>query len=179
LTEFVYHFHNADMNPLVGRYVKALRQERNWSQQKLAHEARLSPNTIRKIERGMKRPPRTATLDRIAKVFHLTTRQLYQGPKGIVATDPQLAGLNYEDVEIARQYHDAPTKLRTQIQVLLVEGTQGETMQILQRLATLSREMIASLLTLGHEAVPPVQETGSQPSTVAQRPQKPIARKTS
>jgi len=174
LTFFIYHAQNADMHPVVGRYVKELRQKRDWSQEQLADKAKISTNTLRKIERGMKRPPRTETLDRIAKAFHMTLEQLFQGPRGLQATDPKLVGMNEEDLDVARRYHDAPTKLRHEVLLLLAEGLHGDRLRVLTRFQTLGPELREAWLTAADEL-----PDGPPSTATPARPRKSTIRKTS
>lgn len=56
--------------------IKKLRREKQWTQQKLAKEAGLSPNTIAKIEQGGSLKVRIDTVVKIADVFDVSIDEL-------------------------------------------------------------------------------------------------------
>ena len=61
-----------------GKRVAALRQKRNMTQDQLADKAKLSIDTIGKIERGL-RWARLTTLHQLAKGLGTTTDDLFKG----------------------------------------------------------------------------------------------------
>lgn len=58
-----------------GRRIKQLRDERDWSQAGLSHEADLDPGYIGKVERGEINPGLTY-IHAIAKAFKITLSEL-------------------------------------------------------------------------------------------------------
>jgi XRE family transcriptional regulator, regulator of sulfur utilization len=61
-----------------GKNVAAMRQKRNMTQDQLADKAKLSIDTIGKIERGL-RWARLTTLHQLAKGLGVTTDELFRG----------------------------------------------------------------------------------------------------
>ncbi|MCG2711083.1 MAG: helix-turn-helix transcriptional regulator [Candidatus Omnitrophica bacterium] len=61
---------------MLAKKVKALRNKKGWSQQKLAQEAGLSFNAITKIEQGKALHPTLKTLTKLADVFNITLDEL-------------------------------------------------------------------------------------------------------
>lgn len=64
-----------DIRKQVGLNIKRLRQEKGWSQEKLAFETELHRTYISGLERGV-RNPTIVVLAKIAKVFAVPTREL-------------------------------------------------------------------------------------------------------
>ncbi len=64
-----------DIRKQVGLNIKRLRQEKGWSQEKLAFETELHRTDISGLERGV-RNPTIVVLAKIAKVFAVPTREL-------------------------------------------------------------------------------------------------------
>lgn len=60
--------------------LRALREERGWSQERLARRARLSVRTVARIERG-KGAPSMATANKLAKALGVTIDDLLQPPE--------------------------------------------------------------------------------------------------
>ncbi|MCM8788075.1 MAG: helix-turn-helix domain-containing protein [Candidatus Omnitrophica bacterium] len=56
--------------------LKKLRQQKGWSQEKLAHEAGISYQTLIKIERGYIKNPKLETLIKIAKALKVSLEDL-------------------------------------------------------------------------------------------------------
>ena len=54
---------------MLSKRLKALRKEKDWSQQKLAEKTGLSFNAITKIEQGLAKHPTLKTLVKIADAF--------------------------------------------------------------------------------------------------------------
>lgn len=63
------------MVDLIGKRIKKLRIERNFTQQDLAHQINVSKNTISLYETG-KKYPSLITLCKIAAIFNVTTDYL-------------------------------------------------------------------------------------------------------
>lgn len=72
---------NATCLKKLGQRVRALRQERGWSQETLAAKAELHPSYIGSVERG-KRNLSLLSLDKLATAFGLSSAQLLASPPG-------------------------------------------------------------------------------------------------
>jgi transcriptional regulator with XRE-family HTH domain len=73
----------------VGTRVKALREERGWSQRALAQHLQVSSSTIAKYEAGVHTPP-LGVLVRLAAVLDVTLDQLAGRGDLAPVTDPRL-----------------------------------------------------------------------------------------
>lgn len=65
---------NAAMS--IGQVIRALRLERDLTQEELALEAEVAPSNISRIERG-ERQPTGALLNRLAKALNVSVSQIY------------------------------------------------------------------------------------------------------
>lgn len=65
----------------IGQIIRALRQEMEWSQERLAHEADLDTSEVSRFERGQRRLP-TTKLEVIAKALGTTPAALYAMAEG-------------------------------------------------------------------------------------------------
>jgi len=109
-----------DVRKRIGGRLKALRNQQHLDQIEVASLAGVSTGTLQTIERGI-RKNRGENIAKVAKVFGTTLKALAQQEQ-IDPTDALLAGLNREDFEIARAYHEATSTVRHQAaQVLLRE----------------------------------------------------------
>ena len=61
---------------MLAKRVKEFRNQKGWSQQKLAEETRLSFNTITKIEQGVGDSPTLKTLLKLADAFGIGIDEL-------------------------------------------------------------------------------------------------------
>jgi len=61
---------------MLAKRLKELRKKAGWSQQKLAEEARLSYNTVTKIEQGAATMPTIQTMIKIADAFKISLDEL-------------------------------------------------------------------------------------------------------
>lgn len=69
----------------IGRRVRQLREDRGWSQSKLAREAKTNQNVISRVELGIV-VPSLPTLEKIAEAFGLGLGDLFNGePKVAVS----------------------------------------------------------------------------------------------
>lgn len=59
----------------IGKIIKALREEKDWTQDKLAEESELPQSHISRLEKG-KHSPSRRTLERIAKALGVDLREL-------------------------------------------------------------------------------------------------------
>ncbi len=120
---------NAAMNKAVGRRVKRLRQEKEWTQAELATRAGVTTNTLRGLERGTL-ATRWPKIQRIAKALGRTPESLLGDDDPIKPTDALLQGLTREDLQIARLFHDATTPVRTRALALLQHPDTDIAMQL-------------------------------------------------
>ena len=67
---------------MIGKNIKALRQKRKLSQEKLARLTDISLNTLTKIESGFTKRPSIQTIHKIAKVLVVSLDELVEGRKG-------------------------------------------------------------------------------------------------
>jgi hypothetical protein len=102
---------------------------------------------------------RLETLKRLATTLKVHVRRLFEEPGTAHPGDARIRGLNDEDFQIARAFHDAPTQLRQRIAGLLSDGERDDVMAISKRLQRFSSEdisIIAGLITeleRAHETV--------------------------
>ncbi len=93
----------------IGREVRRLREERGWSQAKLAAGADMAVSGISQIETGV-RSPSAATLRKLARAFGVEVADLFpkaQAPlpledvgRGIIAAEARGSGILYSEFEI-------------------------------------------------------------------------------
>ena len=74
-------------------------------------KARITPNTLRALERGAQHP-NPETIDRIARLLGTTAPAITNGKRTIDHSDPLLADLNDEDLEVAQAFHHAPMRVK-------------------------------------------------------------------
>jgi len=74
-------------------------------------KARITPNTLRALERGAQHP-NPETIDRIARLLGTTAPAITNGKRAIDHSDPLLADLNDEDLEVAQAFHHAPMRVK-------------------------------------------------------------------
>lgn len=87
------------------------RHQLQWSRRHLAREAGLSVNAVRGFEKGQ-RMTRTATVNKILLAMKTTRTEMLARPP---VTDARAIGLNDEDFELARQFHDSTTAMRVHL----------------------------------------------------------------
>ena len=66
---------------MIGKNIRALRQKRKLSQEKLARLTDISLNTLTKIESGFTKRPSIQTIHKIAKVLGVSLDELVEGRK--------------------------------------------------------------------------------------------------
>jgi transcriptional regulator with XRE-family HTH domain len=66
---------------MIGKNIRALRQKRKLSQEKLARLTDISLNTLTKIESGFTKRPSIQTIHKIAKVLEVSLDELVEGHK--------------------------------------------------------------------------------------------------
>jgi len=66
---------------MIGKNIRALRQKRKLSQEKLARLTDISLNTLTKIESGFTKRPSIQTIHRIAKALEVSLDELVEGRK--------------------------------------------------------------------------------------------------
>lgn len=67
---------------MIGKNIRALRQKRKLSQEKLARLADISLNTLTKIESGFTKRPSIQTIHKIARALGVSLDELVEGRKG-------------------------------------------------------------------------------------------------
>ncbi|HWK10851.1 MAG TPA: helix-turn-helix transcriptional regulator [Vicinamibacterales bacterium] len=102
--------------------VRTARAKLGMNKSEFCKKAGVTPNTLRALERGAQHP-NPDTLDRIAKAAGTTVAALTSGRRPIEATDPLLAQLNDEDLEVAQAFHHAPMRVRQRALGVLQERT--------------------------------------------------------
>lgn len=65
----------------IGQVIRALREERGWSQEKVALDAGMATSYVSRIERGERRLP-TTRLEQLAAVFGRTAADIYALAEG-------------------------------------------------------------------------------------------------
>ena len=66
---------------MIGKNVRALRQKKKLSQEKLARLTDISLNTLTKIESGFTKRPSIQTIHKIAKALDVSLDELVEGHK--------------------------------------------------------------------------------------------------
>lgn len=120
----------------IGKRIESLRREKFGTQGKLAAKAKVAPNTVRGLEKG-KLDTRGPQMQRILRALGTTFEELVRGDE-VRPTDPLLAGLNREDLQIARFYHDATTAMRQCAASLLRDGEGDEVSGFIARVLRLN-----------------------------------------
>src|SRR5947207_1191557 len=83
--------------------IRTGRAKLNLTRVQFARRAKITTNTLRTLESGThSRLPDTETLQKVARALKTTTESLLSGKAPITPDDPVLAGLNREDLLIAR-----------------------------------------------------------------------------
>ncbi len=62
-------------------FVKRLRKQRGWSQERVAHESGLNPSYVPKIERS-EREPGVRTVSKLATALGVSAAELFEGIDG-------------------------------------------------------------------------------------------------
>lgn len=110
---------NGPRRKRIGSRLKALRVEQGLHQVDVARRAKISTGTLQTIEWGA-RANHEANIDKVARVLGTSLAALEQTPH-LDPADPRLKGLNREDIDIARAYHEASTVVRQLAKQLLQE----------------------------------------------------------
>src|SRR5262245_12283259 len=87
------------------------RAKLNLNKVDFCRKAGITPNTLRALERGAQDPGQR-TIDRIAAILGMTPSALTTGKRPIDSSDPLLADLNDEDLEVAQAFHHAPMRVK-------------------------------------------------------------------
>jgi transcriptional regulator with XRE-family HTH domain len=77
----------------IGQVIRSLREQKGWSQEKLALEAGMGTSHVSRIERGERRPP-TNRLDTLASALGTTPAAMYAELEGL---PPPLASDSQDD----------------------------------------------------------------------------------
>jgi transcriptional regulator with XRE-family HTH domain len=110
---------NKQLRVLIGRRIKALRQQKGFTQVRLSKRAGVQPNTLRGIERGGMY--RSKNLQRVCLALGTTPGVIAHVLEGAadVWLNPLLQDLLSEDLRIAQRYHHASTEVRSFIEATL------------------------------------------------------------
>jgi transcriptional regulator with XRE-family HTH domain len=100
--------------------LRAARAKLDLNKTEFCKKAGITTNTLRALERGAQHP-NPETLARLEKA--VGPLALTSGRRPIEATDPLLAQLNDEDLEIAQAFHHAPMRVRLRVLGVLQERT--------------------------------------------------------
>lgn len=166
------HAHTANNRPMeygnVGRRVKLRRVELSMTQQQLADAARVGLGTVLALENAPKwikqrkpvRQTTTAKLERIAKALGWSFDELTADRDTTQSVDPLRAGLEEDDLLIARAYHNARTALKLRTEALLLRNGENKRLTALVgRITRLSEkelrtvEEVIALVEDGHSVV--------------------------
>jgi transcriptional regulator with XRE-family HTH domain len=79
----------------------------------LAARAGITRTTLRMLEKGVQHPE-AETLEQLAKALN-TTEHALTGQRTIEASDPRLRNLTDEDIDVAQQFHHAPTRVKVRV----------------------------------------------------------------
>jgi transcriptional regulator with XRE-family HTH domain len=130
----------------LGKRIEHLRRDKFGTQAKLAKRAGVAANTVRGLEKG-KLDTRGPQMDAILKALGTTLEELVRG-ENVQPSDPLLAGLNREDLHVARGYHDATTAMRQRVQSLLQDGEPERLTAIMKYLQHFSSEDLEAVETV-------------------------------
>jgi transcriptional regulator with XRE-family HTH domain len=102
----------------IGQVIRALREEKSWSQEKLAHEANMTTSHVSRIERGERRMP-TTRLDALAAALGTTPANIYAMFEGrSMPKEPHedegdlMLDCSAEAVELRRTFRSLPLSSR-------------------------------------------------------------------
>jgi len=87
------------------------RAKLDLNKSEFCQQAGITPNTLRALERGAQHP-NPETIDRLARLLGTTAPALTSGKRAIDTSDPLLADLNDEDLEVAQAFHHAPMRVK-------------------------------------------------------------------
>jgi transcriptional regulator with XRE-family HTH domain len=87
------------------------RAKLDLNKSEFCQKAGITPNTLRALERGAQHP-NPDTVDRLARLLGTTAPALTNGKRTIDTSDPLLADLNDEDLEVAQAFHHAPMRVK-------------------------------------------------------------------
>jgi transcriptional regulator with XRE-family HTH domain len=91
----------------IGQIIRSLREEKGWSQERLALEADMATSNLSRIERGERRLP-TTRLENIAAALGTTAADIYAIAEGRSPATPVQA----EDGDAAVDYSEEAVQLR-------------------------------------------------------------------
>lgn len=131
---------------VVGERVKRLRLKLKWTQQQLADAAKVTPNTLRGLERATQET-RREKVEAIAEALGTTFDALHRADEPINEDHPLLKDLSEEDLQVAQGFHHARTAVRLRVQRLLA-GDRDPGLELLERFEKLPAEDQAGLEAL-------------------------------
>jgi transcriptional regulator with XRE-family HTH domain len=109
---------------------------------KFCQQAKIAPNTLRALERGVQDPGQ-GTLDKLSAVLGITVAALTGGERPIETTDPRLKDLNDEDLEVAQAFHHAPMRGRQRVLGVLQERPRHHKESLNRDASEWSRRLLA------------------------------------
>lgn len=148
-----------DERKKIGSRLRAMRIEKTWNQEDVARRAKVAIGTVQSVE-GAWREVRDSNVEKVAKVFGTSVRELLQSVDTITHADPLLERLNREDLAVARHYHDAPTPLRQlTLRLLRSEIEHDRVAAIVVRLTQVSPELLLRLEDLIEKTIESTSDT--------------------
>lgn len=134
-----------EMDPLVGPRVVRQRERKGWTQQGLAKEAGVAPNTVNGLENG--KNTRWEKFQKIAIALGVTTTALQTG-EGLPEDNPLSKKLRLSDeaLRIGKRFQDADTDVRLAVDQLLRAGNRDPMFRLWQRVEALDAHRRETLL---------------------------------
>jgi transcriptional regulator with XRE-family HTH domain len=141
----------------IGGLLKGLRTGQHLKQLETAERAGISPGTLQTIEWGARKNSEE-NIEKLARALG-TSLEVLRGKPNLDPTDPLPKGLNREDLEIARAYHEDSSHVRDHARGLLrdrdpqapSEPTTDEIAAMAALIARLSDERRQLVLDLVHQ----------------------------
>jgi len=145
----------------IGRKLRALRIERGLKQVPAAEKAGIHVGTLQAIESNW-HGVYDSNIEKYAAIFGTSARRLLKPDDVITPSDPRLADLNEEHLEVARSYMRARRDVRKGVEVLLSHPAIDEALaRLLVKVCTLPPERVselARLLTIAPDMQPLVEQ---------------------
>jgi transcriptional regulator with XRE-family HTH domain len=138
-----------------------LRLQKNWQQKELADKAKVTPNTLRGLERGTLQT-RWPKFEAIAKALGTTPDLLLQAEEPVAETNPLLRDLNEEDLRIAQAFHHSRTAYRMHVQRVLSGQVKSSSLELLDRIDRMTedqRDAVSAMVGIAEERPEPLTPT--------------------
>lgn len=101
----------------IGQIIRSLREQRGWSQEKLALDAGMGTSHVSRIERGERRLP-TSRLDALATALGTTSAAVYAELEGL----PPPPGASKKDGNLKVDYSPEANELRKTFRKLSLQN---------------------------------------------------------